>query len=57
MAYTCAARSRPVYCFYEVARWVDDYTSPDDTIGVFQSGAIGYFSHRRVVNLDGKVNH
>jgi hypothetical protein len=56
MAYTCAARSYPVYCFYEVARWVDDNTSPDDTIGVFQSGAIGYFSERRVVNLDGKVN-
>lgn len=57
MAYTCAARSYPVYCFYEVAQWVDRNTSPDDTIGVFQSGAIGYFSHRRVVNLDGKVNH
>jgi hypothetical protein len=56
MAYTCAAKSYPVYCFYEVAQWVDDNTSPDDTIGVFQSGAIGYFSSRRVVNLDGKVN-
>lgn len=56
MAYTCASKSYPVYCFYEVAKWVDDHTSPDDTIGVFQSGAIGYFSHRRVVNLDGKVN-
>ncbi|MBP2681167.1 MAG: hypothetical protein H6Q78_1030 [Candidatus Krumholzibacteriota bacterium] len=57
MGYTCAARSYPVYCFYEVAQWVDGHTSPDDTIGVFQSGAIGYFSSRRVVNLDGKVNH
>jgi 4-amino-4-deoxy-L-arabinose transferase-like glycosyltransferase len=56
MAYTCAAKSYPVYCFYEVAQWVDNNTSPDDTIGVFQSGAIGYFSSRRVVNLDGKVN-
>jgi hypothetical protein len=57
MAYTCASRSHPVYCFYEVAKWVDENTSPDDTIGVFQSGAIGYFSNRKVVNLDGKVNH
>jgi hypothetical protein len=27
-----------------------------DTIGVFQGGAVGYLSRRRVVNLDGKVN-
>jgi hypothetical protein len=35
---------------------VDENTQPDDTIGVFQSGAIGYFCDRRVINLDGKVN-
>jgi len=56
MAYTCACRSHRVYCFYDVARWVNENTFPDDTIGVFQSGAIGYFSNRRVINLDGKVN-
>ncbi len=56
MAYTCACKSYPIYCFYDAARWVEDNTSPDDTIGVFQSGAIGYFAHRRVINLDGKVN-
>ncbi|MEJ2721354.1 MAG: glycosyltransferase family 39 protein [bacterium] len=56
MAYACVCRSNQQYCFYDVARWVEKYTSPDDTIGVFQSGAIGYFSHRRVINLDGKVN-
>jgi hypothetical protein len=57
MAYTCACRSHAVYCFYDVAGWVEDNTSPDDTIGVFQSGAIGYLSDRRVINLDGKVNN
>jgi len=56
MAYTCACRSHPIYCFYDAARWVEDNTSPNDTIGVFQSGAIGYFANRRVINLDGKVN-
>ena len=56
MAYRCTCRTSPVYCFYDVASWVDENTSPDDTIGVFQSGAIGYFSKRKVINLDGKVN-
>ncbi|UCH83142.1 MAG: glycosyltransferase family 39 protein [Candidatus Latescibacterota bacterium] len=56
MAYACVHRSNQQYCFYEVACWVRDNTSPDDTIGVFQSGAIGYLSERRVINLDGKVN-
>jgi hypothetical protein len=56
MAFRCACKSHQVYCFYDAARWVDENTSADETIGVFQSGAIGYFSNRRVVNLDGKVN-
>jgi hypothetical protein len=56
MAYSCACRSHQVYCFYEAARWVDEHTSPGETVGVFQGGAVGYFSSRRVVNLDGKVN-
>ncbi len=56
MAYACVCRSNQLYCFYDVARWVEENTSPDDTVGVFQSGAIGYFSNRRVINLDGKVN-
>jgi 4-amino-4-deoxy-L-arabinose transferase-like glycosyltransferase len=56
MGFTSAFRSTPVYCFYDVARWVESHTDPSDTIGVFQGGAIGYLSNRRVVNLDGKVN-
>jgi hypothetical protein len=35
---------------------VEQNTAEDETIGVFQGGAIGYFSNRRVINLDGKVN-
>jgi 4-amino-4-deoxy-L-arabinose transferase-like glycosyltransferase len=56
MGCTNAYRSQPIYHFYDVARWVEHNTAEDETIGVFQGGAIGYFSNRRVVNLDGKVN-
>ena len=56
MGYTAGFRTDPVYHFYDVARWVEDNTGEDETIGVFQGGVIGYLSHRRVVNLDGKVN-
>ena len=31
-------------------------TPPGATVGVFNCGAIAYFSDRHVVNLDGKVN-
>jgi len=51
-----ATRSRPVSPFYDVALWIQQNTDKNDTVGVFQSGAIGYLSDRRVVNLDGKVN-
>jgi hypothetical protein len=56
MGYNCCFRSTPVYHFYDIARWVEANTSEDETIGVFQSGTIGYLSNRHVVNLDGKVN-
>lgn len=56
MTYTAAYRTTPVYGFYDAARWVATHTDASDTIGVFQGGAIGYLSHRRVINLDGKVN-
>ena len=56
MGYTSCFRTTPVYRFYDVARWIRTHTDSSDTIGVFQSGAIGYLSGRRVINLDGKVN-
>ena len=56
MGYTSGFRSTPVYKFYDAARWIRTHTDSSDTIGVFQSGTIGYLSDRRVINLDGKVN-
>jgi 4-amino-4-deoxy-L-arabinose transferase-like glycosyltransferase len=56
MGFTSGFRSTRVYHFYDIAMWVDQNTGRDETIGVFQGGAIGYLSNRRVVNLDGKVN-
>jgi hypothetical protein len=56
MGYTSGFRTTPVYRFYDAARWIKTHTDSSDTIGVFQSGAIGYLSGRRVINLDGKVN-
>lgn len=44
------------YRFLRVADWIDAHTPPGARIGVFNSGAIGYFSDRSIVNLDGKVN-
>jgi hypothetical protein len=56
MGFSSGFRSNRVYHFFDVAGWVEQNTAEDETIGVFQGGAIGYFSNRRVVNLDGKVN-
>ncbi|NIM20767.1 MAG: DUF2723 domain-containing protein [Candidatus Latescibacteria bacterium] len=55
-SYSQAFRSRPIYPFYDIAKWVDINTYDSEKIGVFQCGAIGYLSHREVINLDGKVN-
>jgi hypothetical protein len=44
------------YRFLRVADWIGTHTPPGSTVGVFNSGAIGYFSDRHIVNLDGKVN-
>ncbi len=55
-SYSQAFRSRAIYPFYDVARWVDENTAKGETIGVFQCGTIGYLCHRKVINLDGKVN-
>jgi len=55
-SYSQSFRSHPLYPFYDIAKWVDENTAKDDTIGVFQCGTIGYFCDRRIINLDGKVN-
>ncbi|RJR29131.1 MAG: hypothetical protein C4574_03750 [Candidatus Latescibacterota bacterium] len=55
-SYSQAFRSRPIYPFYDIARWVRENTEENDTIGAFQCGTIGYLSGRKIINLDGKVN-
>jgi len=51
-----AFRSKPIYPFYDVSRWVNENTGDAERIGVFQCGTIGYLSNRQIINLDGKVN-
>jgi len=55
-SYSQAFRSRPIYPFYDVSRWVNENTGDAERIGVFQCGTIGYLSNRKIINLDGKVN-
>jgi len=38
------------------ARWIDAETPPDARVGAFNSGIVGYFSHRTTVNIDGVMN-
>ena len=38
------------------ARWIRENTPPDAIIGAWNAGQLGYFSDRRVVNLDGLIN-
>jgi len=40
----------------EVARWIRERVPPGVRVGVVQSGVVGYYAGRPVVNLDGKVN-
>lgn len=37
-------------------RWIAAHLPPDARIASWDAGALGYFAHRRVVNLDGVVN-
>ena len=37
-------------------RWINSHLPPNARIASWDAGAIGYFAHRRVVNLDGVVN-
>ena len=36
--------------------WIDHHLPPSARVGSWDAGVIGYFAHRRVVNLDGVVN-
>lgn len=38
------------------ARWIDASTPRDTRVGTFNSGLVGYYSHRQTINLDGVMN-
>jgi hypothetical protein len=40
----------------EAGVWVRDNVPNDAVLGSWDSGAIGYYSHRNVINLDGEAN-
>jgi hypothetical protein len=40
----------------EMTRWIKENLPPDARIGIFNAGYIGYFSGRKVINLDGLIN-
>jgi hypothetical protein len=42
---------------YHLAQWINQETEPDAVIGVWNSGIVGYFSDRPIINLDGVVNN
>lgn len=42
---------------YAAARWLSANTPKDAVIGSWNAGVLGYYSDRRVVNLDGLVNN
>lgn len=42
---------------YEAALWVRQHTSPDAVFAMKDAGRFGYYSDRRVINLDGLVNN
>ncbi|MCS6861314.1 MAG: glycosyltransferase family 39 protein [Abditibacteriales bacterium] len=42
---------------YRLALWLKQHTEPDAIIAAWNAGVFGYFSERRVINLDGLVNN
>jgi len=59
--YEWSARTRTLPTFVglgqaEVPGILDKISGPDDRVGCFDSGSIGYFSAQPVINLDGLVN-
>ena len=43
--------------YLDAARWLNVNTREDETAAAFNAGIIGYFSDRRVVNLDGVMDN
>jgi len=45
-----------IVTYYSLAMQINENLPEDARVGAFQSGAIGYFADRTVINLDGAVN-
>ena len=43
--------------FLDAAKWIETNLGKDETASAFNAGTVGFFSHRRVVNLDGVINN
>lgn len=39
------------------SEWIDKNTNDDDIVGIWSAGQIGYYSNRRVMNLEGLVGN
>jgi hypothetical protein len=46
----------PVHYHHEVAKWLREHVPVEKTIGMWNAGYVGYFSDRKVINLDGLIN-
>ena len=45
-----------IYEAYQVGLWLRENTPPQSRCATWDAGAISYFAHRPVINLDGLVN-
>ena len=45
------------YHLKQIAQQIDSSTPPEAVVGVFDAGAIGFFSSRQIINLDGLANN
>ncbi|MEK6644920.1 MAG: hypothetical protein AABZ08_13540 [Planctomycetota bacterium] len=50
-----ASRTGSIH-WYDAAKWISTHTASEDVIASFNAGTIGFYSERRVINLDGLVN-
>lgn len=45
-----------IYESYQVGLWLRTHTPPESRCATWDAGVVGYFAHRPVINLDGRVN-
>lgn len=52
-----SGREKAPCVFYEMGRFMDENVGKGETVGVFQSGMVGYFfGEKKFYGLDGKIN-